>query len=92
MDDRNFGPRRTLVSERAWDWQLLREADGSLLLSVLCGTIGVFELEVPFDSEKVASYDARGETFLDELAAHVRYSPNNALSSGLARPGTSPAS
>ena len=34
VERRDFGPGRTLVAESTWDWMLLREAGGALVLSV----------------------------------------------------------
>lgn len=56
------------------------------MLSVLCGSVGVFELEVPFDAERSAAYEEGGTSYLNRLAEQVRYSPGTALRSGLARP------
>ena len=59
IETRDFGAGRTLLAESDWDWMLFRDAAGDLVLSVSCGTIGVFEVEV----------------ILDRLAADIRYSP-----------------
>lgn len=76
------------MAEKTWDWQLIREADGSLFLSVVCGTVGVYELEVPFDAGKVAAYEARGPAWIQELADEVRFRPHLALETGMARLST----
>ena len=55
---------------------LFRDAADDLVLSVSCGTIGVFEVEVILDPSQRAAYDARALPFLDRLAADIRYSPH----------------
>lgn len=75
IETRDFGPGRTLLAESDWDWMLFRDAADDLVLSVVCGTIGVFEVEVILDPSQRAAYDAEGTPFLDRLAADIRYSP-----------------
>lgn len=77
IETRDFGAGRTLVAESAWNWLLVREADGSLTLSVVCGTVGIFEVEVPVDSETLAAYEAEGEPAIERLARKVAYRPGD---------------
>ncbi|MDD9939357.1 MAG: hypothetical protein OXT09_37570 [Myxococcales bacterium] len=60
---------------------LIHDADGAfeleqrgdaLLMTVLCGGIGLYEIRFPLDASERAEYDARGSQYLRELADEVR--------------------
>lgn len=63
------------IARKDWYWILYRSTDG-LLLSVLCGTIGMYELTVRLSEAEEASYRADAG-YLDELAAAIRYAPDS---------------
>lgn len=75
MDTPDVGPGRTLLAESPWDWMLLREAGGDLVLSVLCGSVGMFEVEVVLDRETREAYERHGVSVLRRLAELVQYRP-----------------
>lgn len=59
------------LEEKQWDYILFDNA-GELVLSVLCGKIGVYAVDVTLDGTQAAQYRERGTAYLDELAALVR--------------------
>lgn len=86
VERRDFGPGRTLIAESTWDWMLLREAGGALVLSVVCGTVGLYEVEVVLGAESLAAYASEGLGFIERLAADVRDHPGDYLSAAPASP------
>lgn len=66
---------RELIADSTWDWSLYRLTDGSLLLSVVCGTVAVYEIEVRLGPETTAAYERDGVEAIKRLAAEVVYSP-----------------
>lgn len=69
------GDDRQLIADNTWDWALYRLGDGSLLLSVVCGTVAVYEVEVRLGPETTAAYEREGLEAIKRLAAEVVYSP-----------------
>lgn len=69
------GERGQLIDQRTWAWSLHRRPDGSLLLSVVCGTVGVYEVDVTLGPETTAAYERNGVAVIEQLAAEVTYSP-----------------
>ncbi len=66
---------RELIADKTWEWSLFRLGDGSLLLSVVCGTVGVYEIDVSLGPETTAAYERDGISVIEKLAAEVTYSP-----------------
>ncbi len=76
---RDLGQGRTAIAESIWDWMLIREPDGSLLLSVVCGSVGIYEVDVVLDTEQTAAFAANGAPVLQRLAEAVRKDPAHYL-------------
>jgi len=76
---RDLGQGRTAIAESTWNWMLIREPDGSLLLSVVCGSVGIYEVDVLLDTEQAAAFAANGAPVLQRLAAAVRKDPAHYL-------------
>lgn len=62
-----------LVQKR-WAYTLYRLDDGRVVLSVLCGGPGMYELNIPMDSEATAKAMADQE-LLEEYANDIRSHP-----------------
>jgi hypothetical protein len=43
------------VAQKPWKYTLYRDDDGACILSVLCGTVGMFELNLPLTPAEAAS-------------------------------------
>lgn len=69
-------PGRELIADSTWSWSLYRLEDGSLVLSVVCGTVGIYEIDVTLGPETTAAYNRDGLDVIEKLAAEVRYSPH----------------
>ena len=60
------------------DWNyILYDNYGSLLISVICGTVGLFERNINLNNEELELYQKGGELYLDSLAEEIRSNPNN---------------
>ncbi|MCW5698761.1 MAG: hypothetical protein KIT00_02855 [Rhodospirillales bacterium] len=74
-----FRERRQAVkveAEEPWSWMLY--ADGSArFLSVVCGTVGLYEIDLALDAEEVAQYGREGVAFIARLAAAVMSAPGD---------------
>jgi len=57
---------------KQWNYSLYEDKKGEIILSVLCGTVGLFEREIVLSEDEINSFNAIGELFLDELANDVR--------------------
>lgn len=62
-------------AEETWSWMLLAEGE-ALYLSVVCGTVGIFEIAVRLEAGESGSYAAEGRAFLETLAAAIRFRPS----------------
>lgn len=54
----------------------LYDDNGHYVLSVVCGGVGMYDVNVPLDSEECASYREEGEAFLETLAYKIARDPN----------------
>ena len=63
--------RRELHQE-PWSWTL-EQVDEGLLLTVLCGTVGVYEKAVLLEPDEVAAWQQDGPAGLEPLAEAIRY-------------------
>lgn len=65
-----------------WDY-ILYESKKGLILSVLAGTVAVFEVKVLLNDAEQAQYKADGTTYLTALAAEIRSNPKPYQDRGL---------
>ena len=63
--------RRELHQE-PWAWTL-EEVDEGLLLTVVCGTVGLYERAVLLQPDEVAAWEQQGPAGLEPLAEAIRY-------------------
>ena len=54
------------------DYDLFEESDGTFVISVLCGTIGLYQARVRLNDEETRRYQEEGQNFLDDLATRIR--------------------
>lgn len=59
-----------VLEEAPWSWMLLGEG-AELFLSVLCGTVAVYEIEFALTPEEAEGYAREGKAFLERLAGRV---------------------
>lgn len=58
-------------------WQLYRDRNDDLMLSVLCGSIGLWEFKTYLSDEEKTKYDQQGPSFLDNLALLISKNPES---------------
>lgn len=64
----------TKIAEKKWTYTLY-QSDGLYLLSVICGCVAMYELNIPIpasDAEKAI----RDSTYLDRLASEIADNPH----------------
>ena len=64
-----------VVDEATWSWMLLAEGEEHVL-SVICGTVAVYEIEFALDAEELAAYRRQGRPYIEKLADRVIISPS----------------
>jgi hypothetical protein len=79
-------PSRRMILEEPWSFSFWEEADGALVLEVVCGTVGMFEVRVRFSDEQRATYAREGEAFVRRLARAVNDAPDAFLPRATTRP------
>lgn len=63
---------RRRLHDEPWSWTL-DETDEGLVLTVLCGTVGVYEVAVVLDPAEAAAWERHGAAGLGPLAEAIRY-------------------
>ena len=61
-----------LVDEVAWSWSLWQRPDGSMVLEVVCGSVGLYERSVVFDRPTLDALAVHGRRLVEVIAAEVR--------------------
>lgn len=64
-----------VIDEEHWSWLLLAEGE-ALLLSVVCGTVGVYEIVVELDAAEAPAWRREGRASADRLARAIAHSPS----------------
>jgi hypothetical protein len=63
------------LEKSQWAWTLYEADDGSLVLSVICGTVGLYEVKYPLTFEDHQQYMIAGTVALNLIADKVRSHP-----------------
>lgn len=63
---------RRKLHDEPWSWTL-EEIDEGLLLTVLCGTVGLYEKAVLLEPEEIAAWKRNGAAGLEPVAEAIRY-------------------
>lgn len=61
--------------KKNWEYTLYL-LDEKHILSVLCGTVALFERNIILTDEELKNFYAKGEPFIDLLAEKIRSTPN----------------
>jgi hypothetical protein len=56
-------------------WDVVERDDGTVVLEIVLGTIGWYEMQIPFTPEELTRYREEGASFLRWFIAHVRHDP-----------------
>lgn len=60
-----------------WNYTLNEDEAGHLFLSVVCGTVGVYEVTIKLNKGERAKYIAQGETYIQVLANDICSRPSD---------------
>lgn len=66
--------------KKDWNYRFY-ENNGEYYLSVLCGTVGLFDVLVKLTENQIQLYKKDGELFLDKFAQEIRDSPSQYMDS-----------
>jgi hypothetical protein len=64
------------IIDKKWDYTLYKKED-ELILSAVCGSVGVFEMNVVLTPSEVEEYDQQGEQYIETLARRIQRTPSN---------------
>jgi hypothetical protein len=64
-----------LLIKKDWDYTFIKSND-KYVLSVLCGTIGLFEIEIVLNNEENEEYRIKGNEYIDSLAKRIQNNPS----------------
>ena len=66
----------TTLASSPWAYELVRVDDGRLILTVVCGTVGLYELSLELDADEVAAWDREGVPYIRDFAALIAVHPS----------------
>ena len=66
----------TEILNKDWTYKLY-EVNGNYLLSVICGSVGLFDRNIVLNSDMTLDYKNNGIAVIDKMAEKIRYSPND---------------
>ena len=56
---------------------ILYDDNGKLLLSVVCGKVGLFDRNIYLNPEELSGYHSQGEEYIKDLAEVIRNKPSD---------------
>lgn len=71
-----------VLAEEKWGWMLFEDQQGKYL-SVVCGAVGIFNINIPLAQSEVANFMSHGNSYLALLACEVAKQPANSQSRSL---------
>ena len=63
-----------VLDEEHMSWLLFQNTN-DIYLSVVCGTVGTFTVEIKLTNSEVSSYKSTGKSYIDQLASSIRAKP-----------------
>ncbi|WP_420574854.1 hypothetical protein [Kordia sp.] len=66
-----------ILIKKDWKYTLFINDVGAHVLTVICGSIGIYEIEHELTTEELTEYQQQGEEFVDALASKISYYPNS---------------
>lgn len=64
----------TELIKKQWNYRLFLNASKQYVLVVLCGSVGLYEVEVRLNSTQIDDYKLKGESVIAKLALRWRSS------------------
>jgi len=63
------------IIDKKWDYTLYKRGD-ELILSAVCGSVGIFEINVILTSSEVEEYKQNGIQYIETLARKIQRTPS----------------
>jgi hypothetical protein len=63
---------KRIFSNADLEYDFFQETDGSFLISVLCGSIGLYDAKIRLNADEARDYQEEGSAFLDRFALSIR--------------------
>jgi hypothetical protein len=63
------------IIDKPWNYTLY-QTENKYTLSVLCGGVGMYEIEIELNKEEADSYKEKGESYIDILAKEIQENTN----------------
>lgn len=63
-----------VIGEEHMSWLLFQNLD-EMYLSVVCGTVGIFTVDIQLTQSEVLGYKSAGNSYIEQLASSVRGKP-----------------
>ncbi len=63
------------IIDRQWDYTLFEKND-ELILSTVCGSVGIFEINIPLTTDEIDEYNQKGEKYIEILARKIQRTPS----------------
>ncbi|MEK6476059.1 hypothetical protein WJR50_00950 [Catalinimonas sp. 4WD22] len=63
------------IIDKKWDYSLYKKAE-KLILSAVCGSVGIFEINVVLKPSEIEEYYKYGEKYIENLARKIQQSPS----------------
>jgi hypothetical protein len=64
------------IVDKKWDYTLYKKGN-ELILSAVCGSVGIFEMNVVLTSSEIEEYNQQGEQYIETLARKIQRAPSN---------------
>lgn len=63
------------IIKQPWQYSFYQD-EQELILSVVCGSIGIFEITIKLNEVEKTEYELRGLEYIEELAKKIQYTPS----------------
>lgn len=64
-----------IINER-WNYQLIKNEE-KYILSVMCGTVGLYEIEIELTSNQIKEFNEQGKEYIEKLVGIIRLNPSD---------------
>jgi hypothetical protein len=62
-----------VIAEEPWAWMLFSNEDGALYLTAMCGTVGLYSVDLQLSDSEAADFLAIGRSAIEAMARDVSY-------------------
>jgi len=70
------------IKYKPWEYKFF-ENNKKLYLSVVCGSVALFEINIELNEDEVLMYGEKGIDYIDELAKRIQISPSDYINRNL---------